>query len=278
MLLKSLKSTRPSPVPYVRYASTHRPTGVPVRKTAERLAGKKVFITAAAQGIGRASAIMFAQEGAEVVATDINEPKLREIAGIPGISIRKLDVMDGKAISALANDIGSIHVLLNCAGCVHNGSILQCEEKDWDFSFNLNVKSMFWTIRAFLPGMISGGGGSIINIASVASNIKGVPNRLAYGASKAAVIGLTKAIAIDHIKENIRCNAICPGTIQTPSLDDRINSYEDPETARKAFVARQPLGRLGSAEEISEMALYLASDAASYTTGTVMVVDGGFTL
>jgi len=253
-------------------------TQIPPRKSAERLKGKTVLITAAAQGIGRSSAIIFAQEGARVFATDVNQAKLQEISNILGIKTSKLDVTDPRAIQALPNEIGKIDVLLNCAGYVHNGTILECEEKDWDFSFDINLKSMYRLIKVFLPGMISLGGGSIINIASVASNIKGVPNRFAYGASKAAVIGLTKAVAVDHIKNNVRCNAICPGTIHTPSLDDRINSYADPEAARKAFVARQPLGRLGTAEEIAEMALYLASDVSAYTTGAIMVVDGGFTL
>jgi len=248
------------------------------RKSAEKLKGKKVLVTAAGQGIGHESAVIFAQEGAKVIATDLIYSKLEDLSKISGISTKKLDVTDNLAIKALAGEIGNIDVLLNCAGYVHNGSVLECEEKDWDLSFDVNVKSMYRLIKVFMPGMISARGGSIINIASVASNIKGVPNRFAYGASKAAVIGLTKAVAIDAIKHNVRCNAICPGTVHTPSLEERINSYQDPDAARKAFIARQPLGRLGTAEEIAEMALYLASDASAFTTGAIMVIDGGFTI
>jgi len=213
-----------------------------------------------------------------VVATDLNFSKLLELSKINNITTKQLDVTDHRAILALHKEVGNIDVLLNCAGYVHNGTALECEEKDWDFSFDINVKSMYRLIKVFVPGMIEAGGGSIVNIASVASNIKGVPNRFAYGTSKAAVIGLTKAVAVDFVKNRVRCNAICPGTVATPSLQERINSYEDPEAARKAFVARQPLGRLGTAEEIAELALYLASDVAAYTTGAIMVVDGGFTL
>jgi len=243
-----------------------------------RLQGKKALITAAAQGIGRASALAFAREGAQVVATDVNEAKLRELAGTPGISIRRLDVTDKAAIEACAAEVGAVDVLFNCAGYVAGGTILECDDKAWDFSNDINVRAMFWMTRAFLPAMIAAGGGSVINMSSVASSVKGVVNRFVYGTTKAAVIGMTKSVAADFIKQNIRCNAICPGTVQTPSLDERINSAADPVEARKAFVARQPLGRLGSAEEIAALALYLASDESAYTTGTIHVIDGGLTL
>jgi 2-keto-3-deoxy-L-fuconate dehydrogenase len=243
-----------------------------------RLQGKKALITAAAQGIGRASALAFAREGAQVVATDVNEAKLRELAGTPGIAIRRLDVTDKAAIEACAAEVGAVDVLFNCAGYVAGGTILECDDKAWDFSNDINVRAMFWMTRAFLPAMIAAGGGSVINMSSVASSVKGVVNRFVYGTTKAAVIGMTKSVAADFIKQNIRCNAICPGTVQTPSLDERINSAADPVEARKAFVARQPLGRLGSAEEIAALALYLASDESAYTTGTINVIDGGLTL
>jgi 2-keto-3-deoxy-L-fuconate dehydrogenase len=243
-----------------------------------RLQGKKALITAAAQGIGRASALAFAREGAQVVATDVNEAKLRELAGTPGITIRRLDVTDKAAIEACAAEVGAVDVLFNCAGYVAGGTILECDDKAWDFSNDINVRAMFWMTRAFLPAMIAAGGGSVINMSSVASSVKGVVNRFVYGTTKAAVIGMTKSVAADFIKQNVRCNAICPGTVQTPSLDERINSAADPVEARKAFVARQPLGRLGSAEEIAALALYLASDESAYTTGTINVIDGGLTL
>lgn len=243
-----------------------------------RLQGKKALITAAAQGIGRASALAFAREGAQVVATDVNEAKLRELAGTPGITVRRLDVTDKAAIEACAAEVGAVDVLFNCAGYVAGGTILECDDKAWDFSNDINVRAMFWMTRAFLPAMIARGGGSVINMSSVASSVKGVVNRFVYGTTKAAVIGMTKSVAADFIKQNIRCNAICPGTVQTPSLDERINSAADPVEARKAFVARQPLGRLGSAEEIAALALYLASDESAYTTGTIHVIDGGLTL
>lgn len=243
-----------------------------------RLEGKKALITAAAQGIGRASALAFAREGAQVVATDVNEARLRELAGTPGIAIRRLDVTDKAAIEACAAEVGAVDVLFNCAGYVAGGTILECDDKAWDFSNDLNVRAMFWMTRAFLPAMIANGGGSVVNMSSVASSVKGVVNRFVYGTTKAAVIGMTKSVAADFIKQNIRCNAICPGTVQTPSLDDRINSAADPVEARKAFIARQPLGRLGSAEEIAALALYLASDESAYTTGAIHVIDGGLTL
>ena len=243
-----------------------------------RLAEKRALVTAAAQGIGRATAQAFAAEGAQVLATDVNEEKLEELREVPGISIRGLDVTDADAVIAAAAELGRVDVLFNCAGFVHHGSILECEESDWDFSFNVNVKSMYFTIRAFLPAMLDAGGGSVINVSSVASSIKGIAHRCAYGASKAAVIGLTKSVAADYIDRGIRCNAICPGTVASPSLEQRIAAFDDPQQARRDFIARQPLGRLGTAEEIAAMATYLASDESAFTTGTSMIVDGGVTL
>ena len=243
-----------------------------------RLTGKKALLSAAAQGIGRASALAFAAEGAEVIATDINAETLAEIADTDGITVRTLDVTDDDAVAALTAEIGTVDILFNVAGFVHHGSILDCTESEWDFGFELNVKSAFRLIRAFLPVMLKAGGGSIINMASVASSLRGLPDRLVYGATKSAVIGLTKSVAADYIRQGIRCNAICPGTVQSPSLDDRIAAFDDPVQARKDFIARQPLGRLGTAEEIAAMAVYLASDESRYTTGTAMVVDGGVTL
>ncbi|MBL8702455.1 MAG: SDR family oxidoreductase [Alphaproteobacteria bacterium] len=248
------------------------------RTVSGRLKGKKALITAAAQGIGRESALAFAREGARVIATDVNEAKLKELAGTPGITIRKLDVLNKSAIEACATEVGALDVLFNCAGYVANGTILECDEAQWEFSNNLNVRAMYWMTRAFLPAMIANGGGSVINMSSVASSVKGVINRFVYGTTKAAVIGMTKSVAADFIKQGIRCNAICPGTVQTPSLDDRINANADPVEARKAFVARQPLGRLGAPEEIAALAVYLASDESAYTTGAIHVIDGGLTL
>jgi 2-keto-3-deoxy-L-fuconate dehydrogenase len=243
-----------------------------------RLAGKTALISAAAQGIGRACALAYAREGAIVLATDINQAGLETLRDEAKISIRTLDVTDPDTIVAAAADIGAVDVLLNIAGFVPQGDILECSEADWDFAFNINAKGMFRMTKAFLPAMIANGGGSIINMSSVASSVAGLPKRVAYGASKAAVIGLTKAVAADHIRQGIRCNAICPGTIQSPSLDDRINTFNDPVQARKDFIARQPLGRLGTAEEIAEGAVYLGSDAAKYTTGTTMIIDGGLSI
>jgi 2-keto-3-deoxy-L-fuconate dehydrogenase len=241
---------------------------------AGRLAGKRAVITAAAPGIGGSSAELFAGEGAEVVATDIDEGKL---AGLMGCITRRLDVTDAEAVRRFVADTGPVDVLFNCAGYVHNGTVLECEERDWAFSFDLNVTAMFRLCKGLLPGMLERGGGSIVNMASVASSVKGVPNRFAYGASKAAVIGLTKSIAADFAARNIRCNAICPGTVETPSLEDRMKSQGDYETARRAFIARQPMGRLGRPEEIAYLALYLASDESAYTTGTIHVIDGCMT-
>ena len=240
-----------------------------------RLAGKTALITAAAQGIGRASAKAYAKEGARVIATDINVVKLSELESIQGIETLPLDVLDGTAISSAASKIGTIDVLFNCAGFVHHGTILECDEKDWDFSFDLNVKAQYRMIRAFLPSMLKAGGGSIINMSSVCSSLKGIVHRSVYGASKAAVIGLTKSISADYLRQGIRCNCICPGTVQSPSLDERINAFADPVKARQDFIARQPLGRLGAAEEVAAIAVYLASNDSAYTTGQPFVVDGG---
>jgi 2-keto-3-deoxy-L-fuconate dehydrogenase len=243
-----------------------------------RLAGKRVLVTAAAQGIGRAIALSFAREGADVLATDVNTHALEGLKQIEGVRAERLDVLSADAIRACAEQNPGINVLCNVAGYVHNGTILDCTDEQWDFAFDLNVRSMFWIIKAFLPKMIEQGGGSIVNVASVAGAFKGVPNRFAYGASKAAVQGLTKSVAMDFVKHNVRCNGICPGTVQSPSLDDRINAAADPIQARKDFIARQPLGRLGTPEEIAALALYLASDESAYTTGTLAVIDGGLTI
>jgi 2-keto-3-deoxy-L-fuconate dehydrogenase len=238
-----------------------------------RLDGKIAVVTAAAQGIGRASAELFAREGARVIAADINGEAL---ATLKGCECHVLDLLDGDAIRAFAGKVGGVDVLFNCAGFVHAGTILTTEEADYDFSFDLNVKSAYRMIRAFLPGMIARGGGSIVNMSSVASSVIAVPDRFVYGASKAAVIGLTKSVALDYVGDKVRCNAICPGTVQSPSLDERLAATGDAEKARRDFVARQPMGRLGTGQEIAELALYLASDAASYTTGTVNIIDGGW--
>ena len=239
------------------------------------LIGKVALVTAAAQGIGRATAERFAESGAQVIATDINADLLD---GLQGCETRLLDVTDSAAVAALAADLGAVDLLFNCAGYVHHGSILDCDEAAWDFSFNLNVKSMYRTIRAFLPAMLAAGGASIINMSSVASSLKGVPNRFVYSATKAAVIGLTKAVAADFVTQGIRCNAICPGTVDTPSLQERLRATGDYQRAHRDFIARQPMGRLGAAAEIAELALYLASDASAYTTGQCHVIDGGWSL
>jgi 2-dehydro-3-deoxy-L-fuconate 4-dehydrogenase len=244
-----------------------------------RLAGKIALATAAGQGIGRATALAFADEGATVWATDINEQLLSTISKErPNIRTRRLDVRDTRDITNCAAEVGNLDVLFNCAGYVHHGNILDCSEEDWDFSFDLNVKSMYRTCRAFLPAMLKAGKGSIINMSSAASSIKAAPNRFVYGGTKAAVIGFTKAIAVDFIRSGVRCNAICPGTVQSPSLEQRIASQRDAEKARSEFVARQPMGRLGRPEEIAALAVYLASDESSYTTGQTHIIDGGFTL
>jgi 2-keto-3-deoxy-L-fuconate dehydrogenase len=250
---------------------------------AGRLTGKRALVTAAGQGIGQATALAFAAEGANVLATDIAGEKLAPLADAL-VATRRLDVTDDAALAALAAELGPIDVLFNCAGFVHHGTILEAAPIDWDASFALNVRSMFMTIRAFLPKMIEqGGGASIINMASTVSSIKGAPSRCVYGATKAAVIGLTKSVAIDFIAAGIRCNAICPGTIATPSLEDRIAAQGErlpggAEAARRGFIDRQPLGRLGTPQEVAALAVYLASDEALFTTGAVHVIDGGFTL
>lgn len=248
-----------------------------------RLEGKTAVVTAAAQGIGRASAIAFAREGATVIATDINDTRLKELGSLPNIRTRRLDVLDAEAITAFAGEVGAVDVLFNCAGFVHHGTILETEENDWDFSFNLNVRAMYRLTKALLPAMLaSGKGASIINMSSACSSVKGAPNRFVYGTTKAAVIGMTKSLAADFIKQGIRANAICPGTIQTPSLDERIASQAAAvgglEQARAGFVARQPLGRLGTPEEIAALAVYLASDESAFTTGTIHIIDGGWTV
>lgn len=244
----------------------------------DRLGGKLAFITAAAQGIGRATAQAFAREGARVIATDINEELLAELSNIDGIEVRRLDVLDDAAVEQTARDVGAPDILFNCAGFVHHGTILDCSDKDWAFSFDLNVRSPYVVSRAFLPGMISNGGGSIINVASVAGSIKGIANRFVYGTTKAAVIGMTKSLAIDFVKKGIRANAICPGTVDTPSLGERIKALGDEQKARADFIARQPMGRLATAEEIAEMAVYLGSDESQFVTGQTMIVDGGITI
>jgi 2-keto-3-deoxy-L-fuconate dehydrogenase len=244
-----------------------------------RLQGKKALLTAAGQGIGAATATAFAKEGAQVWATDLNESLLAKLAAdLPGIHTRQLDVRNSQAVDSLAAELGAIDILFNCAGFVHQGTIVECSEADWDFSFDLNVKSMYRTCRAFLPAMLTAGKGSIINMSSGASSIKGVPNRFVYAATKAAVIGLTKSLAADFIRHGIRCNAICPGTVESPSLQDRIAALGDVEKARKEFIARQPMGRFGTPQEIAALAVYLASDESTFTTGQTHIIDGGWTL
>ena len=247
---------------------------------AGRLAGKTAVLTAAGQGIGRATAEAFVEEGATVIATDLH---LERLAGLAAARTAALDVRSTEAIETLAREVGPIDVLFNGAGFVHHGSVLDCSEADWTFSFDLNVTSMHRTIRAFLPGMLQRGGGSIVNVASAASSVRGIPNRYAYGASKAAVIGLSKAVAADFIRQGIRCNAICPGTVVSPSLGERIDTLarstgQDRADVEKAFVDRQPMGRLGTAREIAMLAVYLASDESGFTTGAIHLADGGFAL
>ena len=248
-----------------------------------RLAGKTAFITAAGQGIGRASAIAMAREGAKVIATDVNAKLLAALDGTPGITTQVLDVLDDAAVERTIAALPPLDVMFNCAGYVHHGSILDCTPKDWDFSFNLNVRAMYVAIRAAVPRMLekhaaTGSWSSIINMASIAGSIKGLPNRFVYGASKAAVVGLTKAVAADFVQKGIRCNAIAPGTVDTPSLAERINAYPDPVEARRMFVARQPMGRLAKAEEIAPVVVFLASDESAFATGNVYSVDGGMTI
>jgi 2-keto-3-deoxy-L-fuconate dehydrogenase len=241
-----------------------------------RLKGKTALITAAAQGIGRATAESFAAEGARVIATDINMEVLGTLQGA-NLTTRRLDVLDLAAVTAAEKEIGAIDILMNCAGFVHHGTILDCEEKDFDFSTNLNVRAAYRMIRAFLPGMLARKSGTIVNISSIASSIAGVPNRFIYGTTKAGLIGLSKAVAVDFVTQGIRCNAICPGTVETPSLEQRMAARGDVAEARKAFIARQPMGRLGKAEEIAALALYLASDESAFVTGQEFIIDGGWT-
>lgn len=240
------------------------------------LKGKTVLVTAAAQGIGRASALAFAKAGAKVHATDINETLLGELSGESGISAHRMDVLSDADVAKVICRIGPVDVLFNCAGFVHSGTILDMQDADLDFALNLNVRSMIRTIRAVLPGMLERKDGAIINMSSVASSMKGVPNRFAYGVTKAAVIGLTKAVAADYVTQGIRCNAICPGTVESPSLADRMRAQGDYDKARAAFIARQPMGRLGTPEEIAELAVHLAG--ATYTTGQAYAIDGGWTI
>jgi len=245
---------------------------------AGRLQGKTAVITAAAQGIGRATALAFAMEGAMVWASDINTEKLAELDSVDGIQTRQCDVTNPSSIAEFASASGAPDILFNCAGYVAMGTILECSEEDWNFSFNLNVKSLFWMHKEFLPRMIKNGGGSIINMASLSSHLLGVPDRAAYTATKAAVIGITKSVAKDYLSDGIRVNAIAPATVETPSLQDRINVADDPTAAREAFIARQPMGRVGTPEEIAHLAVYLASDESSYTTGQIHVIDGAMSL
>jgi 2-keto-3-deoxy-L-fuconate dehydrogenase len=250
-----------------------------------RLQGRTILVTAAAQGIGRASALALAAEGASVIATDVDDSRLATLPGEAkggSIEVSRLDVLDSGAVAALAGDLPALDGLFNCAGFVHNGSILACEEADWDFSFDLNIKSMYRTVRAFLPGMLERTGdrgtASILNMASMASSIKGFPNRLAYGTTKAAVIGFTKALAADHVKQGLRVNCLCPGTVDTPSLRGRIAASPDPVQAEKDFIARQPMGRLATVDDITPMVVYLLSDESKFVTGQAMLVDGGVTI
>lgn len=248
-----------------------------------RLEGKTAFITAAGQGIGHATAIAMAREGAAVIATDVNAAAIERLQGIPNLTARRLDVLDDAAVASMFGELPPLQVLFNCAGYVHHGTILDCAPKDWDFSFNLNVRAMYIAIRAALPKMLrhhetTGVGASIINMSSVAGSIKGLPDRFVYGASKAAVIGLTKSIAADYVQKGVRCNAIAPGTVDTPSLADRINAFPDPAEARKAFIARQPMGRLAKPEEIAPLVVFLASEEAAFVTGNVYACDGGMTI
>ncbi len=239
---------------------------------ANRLAGKTALLTAAGQGIGRATAEAFIREGAEVIATDLNTNLLEGL----DCQTQALDVTDKGSVTTLIGDLPKLDVLFNCAGFVHHGTILECSDTDWEFSFNLNARSMFWTMQAALPKMLTGGGGSIVNMSSVASSVKGAPNRFVYGASKAAIIGMTKAVAADFITQGVRCNAICPGTVHSPSWEARVSAAADPEGARRDFIARQPMGRIGTPEEIAALAVYLASDESAFTTGTINIIDGGW--
>ncbi|MDC3139146.1 SDR family oxidoreductase [Candidatus Pelagibacter sp.] len=244
-----------------------------------RLEGKKIVVTAAGQGIGKATAIAFHNEGAHVMATDLNDKTLADLnKEYPNIKVKTLDSTNNNAILDFVKTLDEVNVLFNAVGFVHHGTILDCEEKDWDFSFDVNIKSMYFMCKAILPLMVKQNGGSIINVSSIASSLKGLPNRFVYGASKAAIIGLTKSIASDFVKQNIRCNSIAPGTVFSPSWQDRVNQSPDPVQAKKDFIARQPMGRLGTAEEIASMAIYLAGDESTFTTGNTFSVDGGMTI
>jgi 2-keto-3-deoxy-L-fuconate dehydrogenase len=243
-----------------------------------RLEGKTALVTAAGQGIGHASALALAAAGAQVWATDRDERLLARFAGVANVRTAVLDVLDKARIAAVVSAIERVDVLFNCTGVVHNGTALEADDRDLDAAFALNVRAQLWLIQAVLPGMLAGGGGSIINMASVASSLRGLPSRCVYGLTKAAVIGLTKSVAADYIKQGIRCNALCPGTVDTPSLGERINAYADPAAARQAFIARQPMGRLAQADEIAPMLVYLASDESRFMTGQAICVDGGMTI
>jgi len=243
-----------------------------------RLEGKTALVTAAGQGIGRASVLALAAEGAQVWATDVNASLLESYRGVDRVKTAPLDVLDKAAIGRLVAGLPTLDVLFNCAGFVHSGTVLQATDEEWNFALNLNVRSQFWAIQAVLPKMLAAGRGSIINMASVCGSIKGLPNRFIYGTTKAAVIGLTKSVAADYVADGIRCNAICPGTVDTPSLADRINANADPEGARKAFIARQPMGRLAQAHEIAPLVVFLASDESIFVTGQAYAADGGITI
>ena len=245
----------------------------------KRLENKNIVVTAAGQGIGRATAIAFSNEGANVYATDINEKTLKSLnKEHQNIKVKSLDSTDKSAVEEFSDSLDKIDVLFNAVGFVHHGSILECDEKDWDFSFNVNIKSMYFMIKSLIPKMIKQKKGNIINVASIASSLRGLPNRFVYGSSKAAIIGLTKSIAADFIKDNIRCNAIAPGTVHTPSWEDRVKAFKDPVQAKKDFIARQPMGRLGTPKEIADLAVYLASDESNFVTGVTHAIDGGMSI